>query len=134
MKKILGLDIGTNSIGWAYLHEPESDMEKYQIVRIGSRIIPLSPDESDEFTKGNVISKNANRTLMRGMRRTQQRYKLRKSELNKLFKEWNISVSEELFNLNALQLYGLRDQALSKQITKEEFARLLFQFNQKRGY
>ena len=32
MKKILGLDLGTNSIGWALVNEAENENEKSQIV------------------------------------------------------------------------------------------------------
>ncbi len=40
MKKILGLDLGTNSIGWALI---DQDFEKKegQIDGLGSRIIPM---------------------------------------------------------------------------------------------
>jgi CRISPR-associated endonuclease Csn1 len=66
MKKILGLDIGTNSIGWALVHEPTQDGENYAIAGMGVRIVPLSDDDNTEFTRGNAISKNAKRTAMRG--------------------------------------------------------------------
>ncbi len=39
MKKILGLDLGTNSIGWAVVNEAESDSEKSSIVKLGVRTI-----------------------------------------------------------------------------------------------
>ena len=44
MKKILGLDLGTNSIGWAVV---EQDFENKQgkILGMGSWIIPMSQDE-----------------------------------------------------------------------------------------
>ena len=70
MKKVLGLDLGSSSIGWALIHQPETADEKYHIAGMGVRIIPLSKDDADEFTKGNAISKNASRTLKRGMRRS----------------------------------------------------------------
>ncbi len=38
MKKILGLDLGTNSIGWALVNE-DKDNKKGEIIGIGSRII-----------------------------------------------------------------------------------------------
>ena len=40
MKKVLGLDLGTNSIGWALI---DQDFEKKegQIDGLGSRIIPM---------------------------------------------------------------------------------------------
>ena len=38
MKKILGLDLGTTSIGWALVNEKENDNEKSEIIRLGVRI------------------------------------------------------------------------------------------------
>lgn len=134
MKKVLGLDLGSSSIGWALVHQPEIESEKYHIAGMGVRIIPLSTDDANEFTKGNAISKNANRTLKRGARRSMHRYKMRKHFLTTIFSELSIMPPKELFMLSALELYGLRDSAVRKQITLQEFARILFHLNQKRGY
>ena len=134
MKIVLGLDIGTNSIGWALVHEPEESTENYSIAGIGVRIIPLSSDENDEFTKGNAISKNANRTLKRGARRNLHRYKLRKQQLSSVMQALNIFPDAELFKLDALSLYGLRDKAINEQISLKELGRILYHLNQKRGY
>ncbi len=51
MKKILGLDIGTTSIGWAYVHEAENDNEKTSIQKLGVRVIPITTDEENDFKK-----------------------------------------------------------------------------------
>lgn len=134
MKKIIGLDIGVASIGWAFILEPENTDEKYSIVRMGSRIIPLSPDENDEFTKGNAISKNASRTLKRGIRRGGHRYKMRKWKLVKLLTELNMQPEIHLFKINSLELYGLRAKALTEKISLQEIGRIFYHLNQKRGY
>ncbi len=60
MKKILGLDLGVTSIGWALIKE-END-KPTEIIGMGVRVIPLEKDDSDEFTRGNAISKNRERT------------------------------------------------------------------------
>ncbi len=134
MKKVLGLDLGSSSIGWAIVQQPETADEKYAIIGMGVRIIPLTKDENDEFTKGNAISKNAGRTLKRGVRRSMHRYKMRKQFLKTIFNALSIMPPEELFKLPALELYGLRNKAVYEQITLQEFARILFHLNQKRGY
>jgi CRISPR-associated endonuclease Csn1 len=134
MKKILGLDIGTNSIGWALVHEPDQSGETYAIAGMGVRIIPLSSDENDEFTKGNAMSKNAGRTLKRGARRNLQRYKLRRHQLTALFNALDMMPGNELFALDALSLYGLRDKGVTGQLTLPEIGRVFFHLNQKRGY
>jgi CRISPR-associated endonuclease Csn1 len=134
MKKILGLDLGSTSIGWALINEPENEQEQYHIVDLGVRIVPLSKDENDEFSKGNAISKNADRTLKRGARRGMHRYKMRKHNLVAVLRALNMMPSDEMFKLPALELYGLRNKAVEEQITPQEFGRILFHLNQKRGY
>ena len=42
MKKILGLDLGTNSIGWALVNEAENSEEKSSIIKLGVRVNPLT--------------------------------------------------------------------------------------------
>lgn len=83
MKKILGLDLGTNSIGWALI---EQDFVNKQgtILGMGSRIIPMSQDIKDEFGKGNSISQTADRTSFRGIRRIKERYLLRRERLHRV--------------------------------------------------
>lgn len=45
MKKVLGLDLGTGSIGWAVVNEAETENETSSIVRLGVRVNTLSSDE-----------------------------------------------------------------------------------------
>lgn len=81
MKKILGLDLGVASIGWAYVYEAEKDGEQSSIKDLGVRVVPLGTDKSGNFEKGKSITTNADRTLKRSMRRNNQRYKLRRNAL-----------------------------------------------------
>ena len=53
MKRILGLDLGTNSIGWALVNEAENKDERSSIVKLGVRVNPLTVDELTNFEKGN---------------------------------------------------------------------------------
>lgn len=76
MAKILGLDLGTNSIGWAVI-----DNEKSQIVAAGSRIIPMDAGRLGDFEKGNSVSFTAERTMYRGIRRLHERFLLRRERL-----------------------------------------------------
>ena len=81
MKKILGLDLGTNSIGWAVIAENE---EKKEILGIGSRIIPMSQDVLGKFDSGISKSQTAERTSFRGVRRLRERYLLRRERLHRV--------------------------------------------------
>ena len=83
MKKILGLDLGTNSIGWA-LVEQDFENKTGNIIGMGSRIIPMSQDIMGEFGKGNSVSQTAERTGYRGVRRLRERYLLRRERLHRV--------------------------------------------------
>ena len=72
MKKILGLDLGTNSIGWAMIKQ-DFDNKEGEIFGLGSRIIPMSQDILDNFGKGQSHSQTAERTHYRRVRRLYQR-------------------------------------------------------------
>ena len=87
MKNILGLDLGTNSIGWAVVNGSVNDNGSEQLVKIqasGSRIIPMDAAMIGDFNKGNSISQTAERTRLRGIRRLSERYLLRRERLHRI--------------------------------------------------
>ena len=86
MKKVLGLDLGTTSIGWALVSQAENEGEKSRIIRAGVRVNPLTTDEKDGFNAGKDITTNADRRIKRGARRNLQRYKLRRENLLSLMR------------------------------------------------
>lgn len=129
-KKILGLDLGVTSIGWALIEE--TDLGK-RILGMGSRIVPLDTDEKTEFSTGNKISKNQNRTIKRTQRKGYDRYQQRRANLTRVLLE-NKMFDEQLFKLTALELWGLRAKAVKQKITLTEIGRVLYHLNQKRGY
>jgi CRISPR-associated endonuclease Csn1 len=83
MKKILGLDLGTNSIGWALI-EKSDDEKTGKILGAGSRIIPMSQDILGKFDSGVSISQTAERTGYRGNRRLRERHLLRRERLHRI--------------------------------------------------
>ncbi len=179
MKKILGLDIGTNSIGWAFIesnaYENPEQLEG-RILNLGSRIIPMDGDALNKFESGVPESRAAARRQARGVRRLNQRYKLRRTRLlqalkilgwisndfptefkrlskhdinqflpysNELIKE-----AEEFFEINELKttrgldyhisedwiIYYLKTKAIKKQVSLTELGRILYHYNQRRGF
>jgi CRISPR-associated protein Cas2 len=90
MKRILGLDLGTNSIGWALMETTtESKFEKTvfenaQIQGLGSRIIPMPQNEIDDFSRGITKSATADRTDKRGTRRLYERSNLRRERMHRV--------------------------------------------------
>lgn len=138
MKKILGLDLGTNSIGWAVVNEAENETEQSSIIKIGVRVNPLTTDELKDFEKGKSITTNSVRTEKRSARRNLQRYKLRKEALIKILKNNNFitddTILSEQGNKTTFETYSLRAKAADEEITLTEFARVLLMLNKKRGY
>ena len=87
MKKILGLDLGTNSIGWAVINktfDSEGKEVLQSIENAGSRIIPMDATILTDFERGNSISQTANRTKARSTRRLYERACLRRERLNRV--------------------------------------------------
>lgn len=82
-KNILGLDLGTNSIGWALINQ-DFQNKQGKILGMGSRIIPMSQDILGEFGKGNSVSQTASRTGYRGVRRLRERFLLRRERLHRV--------------------------------------------------
>jgi CRISPR/Cas system Type II protein with McrA/HNH and RuvC-like nuclease domain len=155
MKKILGLDLGTNSIGWA-LVEQDFDNKKGQILGMGSRIIPMG-EELSKFEQGQAQTKNANRRLARGARKLNKRYKQRRNKLIYVLQQLgmlpdSIKLNEPFSNplkidrvsilpiekrqkqYSAVELLELRVRALSEKITLKELGKIIYLFNQLRGY
>lgn len=109
MKKILGLDLGTNSIGWAVVNAEEITRENETnylkptgISTAGSRIIPMSADILGNFDAGNSVSQTSERTGYRGVRRLHERYLLRRQRL-----------------LRILRLMGFLPEHFAKQIDEQ---------------
>ena len=65
MKKILGLDLGTNSIGWAVVtgeNDSDGKLQLKSIESAGSRIIPIDAGILGDFDRGNSVSQTKDRT------------------------------------------------------------------------
>ncbi len=150
MKKILGLDLGVGSVGWALVNEAESNGEKSSIIKLGVRVInydnfvssdtgkEVKGDPGDFFGRGKGVSPNKGRTDSRSMRRNLQRYKLRREELVNILKEAGFITDETILsehgNRTTFETYRLRAKAATQKISLEEFARVLLMINKKRGY
>lgn len=91
MKKILGLDLGTNSIGWALVNaefntnaDDKSELKYIGIEAAGSRIIPMDASVLSDFDKGVSKSQTSERTKFRSSRRLRERHLLRRDRLNRV--------------------------------------------------
>lgn len=136
-RNILGLDLGTTSIGYAHVIEDESN-ENSSVELMGVRVNSLTTDEQTNFEKGKPVSVNADRTLKRGMRRNLDRYQLRRDNLIDILKEYQIISDKTKLGEDGKgtthSTYALRASAAREEISLEAFARVLMAINKKRGY
>ncbi|MFA9392043.1 MAG: type II CRISPR RNA-guided endonuclease Cas9 [Prolixibacteraceae bacterium] len=116
MAKILGLDLGTNSIGWAIV-EKERDSE-FQLIDKGVRIF----QEGVKIEKGIESSKAAERTSFRSARRIKYRRKLRKIETLKVLADYGYCPklsTTDFNNWRYQKQYPLNEAFLNWQKTDE---------------
>lgn len=115
--KILGLDLGTNSVGWAVVEKNQN--ENFNLIDKGVRIF----QEGVKIEKGIESSKAADRTGFRSARRIKFRRKLRKIELLKVLSQNGycpeLSI-EELDNWRYQKIYPANSAFLDWQKTDEE--------------
>lgn len=135
MKKILGLDLGVSSVGWSVIGVDENG-DPSEILGMGSRIIPLSTDDANEFSTGNAISKNQKRTQKRTIRKGYDRYQLRRENLTAELRKLKMLPDEHLIKLPVMDLWNLRAKAATpgEKLELPEIGRVLYHINQKRGY
>lgn len=135
INKVLGLDLGSASIGWALVSEDsDSNLCNRQLIDLGVRIIPYNGTEGQEFVKGVGESKNALRTKARSARRGYDRYQLRRYYLTQVLIKNGMMPDDDLKSLPKLKLWDLRARAVSQKISLPELGRILLLLNQKRGY
>lgn len=139
MKRILGLDLGTTSIGWALVNEAEDrQQEKSSIVKMGVRVVPLSADEKDAYQTGKDVQTNAGRTMKRAARRNLQRFKLRRENLIKCLREAGIITDATVLTEDGpgstFRTLHARAKAATDEIALDDLARVLLMINRKRGY
>ncbi|QTQ16541.1 type II CRISPR RNA-guided endonuclease Cas9 [Treponema parvum] len=146
--KVLGLDIGTNSIGWGIVDEAAK-----KIVKCGVYIFP----EGVKKEKGNESSKAAERTAFRSARRLKFRRRLRKYETLKvlikngmcpltmeeldLWKTSKIYPSSTAYlnwyrtdELKSWEPYFLRKKCVEQKADPYEQGRAFYHLAQRRGF
>lgn len=126
--RILGLDVGANSIGWMLV---DPDAEK--IIASGVRVFP---EGVDNFDTKKEKPKMEGRRVARGMRRQIARRRARKRRLRELLCANGLlpPASCDQRALDALDPYRLRRRVLTERLMPHEFGRMLVHLNQRRGF
>ncbi len=125
----LGLDLGTNSIGWAIL-ALNKNSEPYKIIDAGTRIFSDGRNPKD----GTPLA--VARREARGMRRRRDRFLARKSKLMNCLIHLGLMPKDEIERkkLELLNPYELRAKALDEALNPHELGRAIFHLNQRRGF
>lgn len=125
----LGLDLGTNSIGWAAITLDDQG-RPCGILDMGVRIYPDGRNPTDKTS--NAVA----RRVARGQRRRRDRYLARRGELMQALIEFGLMPPdpEAREELQRLDPYSLRARALAEPLHPFELGRALFHLNQRRGF
>ena len=133
-KKIIGLDLGSNSVGWALLEEKNGNIK--EIIDIGSRIFNKAVEEGQ-----NATPKNQKRREMRLGRRVIQRRARRRQKMLNYLVSLDLLPNELQGNnqpekiLNKIgDPYQLRAKGLDKQLSPHQLGRILLHFVARRGF
>lgn len=125
----LGLDIGTNSIGWC-LYELNGDDEITRLMRMGVRIFSDGRDPQSRTSL--AVERRLKRQARRQRERTVQR---RHGFLTELIRSGLLPQAEaERQSLVRLDPYELRAKALTEPLPLPHFARALYHLARKRGF
>lgn len=135
--KILGLDLGTASIGWSVIDISDKDSNVIQLLGLGSRIIQYENNEASDFSAGKGETPCSQRTARRTARKMLDRYQQRRESLRSFLIELGMVDKSEVFPpLNPLETWKLRSDASTPgiQLSKSDIARVLLHLNKRRGY
>lgn len=125
----LGLDAGSNSLGWFVVWLDEEG----NAVELGPGGVRVFPDGRDPQSKA---SNAADRRVARGARRRRDRYLKRRAKLMSLLVEHGLmpKMEAERKALEALDPYELRATALDTALPAHHVGRAFFHLDQRRGF
>lgn len=129
MDYILGLDLGSTSLGWSVVELDKTGVP-VRLERMGVRIFS---DGRDSKSKEPLAV--ARRTA-RGMRRRRDRYVMRRETLMRKLVKYGLMPENESERkaLERLNPYELRAKGLNEKLPPYELGRALFHINQRRGF
>lgn len=128
----LGLDIGTNSIGWWLYRTVDNKIT--EVIDGGCRIFSDGREPAAEFRVGKPLA--VKRREARSQRRRRDRYLRRKAALLKRMAAAGLMPTDpaEAKALEVLDPYALRAEGLDRALPITHFGRALFHLNQRRGF
>lgn len=138
--KILGVDIGIASTGWALIEIDEHTKENGKLIDCGVRIF----EKAENPKNGESLALPRRRA--RGIRKNTKRRKQRVEEVKKILLKYLDIFPEDMFQKDVylpklfntskdfLSPWQLRSEGLVRKLTDIEFARALLHIAKRRGY
>jgi CRISPR-associated endonuclease Csn1 len=133
MKRVLGLDLGTNSIGWAVIDVPEDDESSGSVVAMGSRIFTMGAEEAGSALVTPAKERRQKRSMRRQIARRAKRRRRIREELTRIGllpddeREFDILMDADPHDL-------LRRSGEGNALTLREIGRVIYWFSSKRGF
>lgn len=138
---ILGLDLGSNSVGWALAFQTQIEGE-FELGELGSHIFEEAG--ADDVRKGERKLKNQERRLHRQQRKNLRRKAARQRNLYDLLARLDLMPADPQGRTDFLCQHkadgkevhpiALRAKGVTDRLTPTEFARVLCHLNRRRGY
>ncbi|MBF0176774.1 MAG: type II CRISPR RNA-guided endonuclease Cas9 [Magnetococcales bacterium] len=131
MERILGLDLGTTSLGWAVIDQ-DAGGEAGRVVAMGVRIFPEGLEEKTH------LPRNQTRRLERMARRQRQRRRNRRKNLGKALTKLGLLPdfhdAAGWREVMGVEPYGLRARAVVEPLPPHHLGRALYHLAKLRGF
>jgi len=132
-KKVLGIDLGPNSVGWALVDDDADSPESNPLIDLGVRVFP---EGVDKYGTSKEVSRNESRRVARGMRRQTKRRTRRRDQLQAALIETGLwpEDAEHQEVLLGTDPYELRAKSLHEKLDPHEIGRVLLHLSRRRGF
>lgn len=136
VERILGVDLGISSLGWAIVEYDRENDANNRIVDCGVRLFTAAETPKEKE------SPNKARRDARGIRRVLNRRRVRMNEIKQLFIQYGLINEDDLdddggmFHTkeNRADVWMLRYEALRRKLTGHELVRVMIHIAKHRGY
>ncbi len=136
VERILGIDLGISSLGWAVVEYDKQDDKNNKIVDCGVRLFTAAETPKEKE------SPNKARRDARGIRRVIKRRRTRMNEIKNLLiskgllLKSDLDIENGMFNSakNRVDVWQLRSDALKRVLDNNELSRVLVHIAKHRGF
>ncbi len=131
--RTLGLDIGTNSVGWAVIDVPERNGEDGAVIAMGSRVFPAGAEVSGSALTTSGAKRRQARLMRRQIRRRAGRRAAIRRELARIgMLPVDDQAFESLMALDPAELLARSESGAA--LTLREIGRVVYWFSSRRGF